>query len=55
MQTLTFPAPIMLPAGEIVATNVPFEEYMARYALTFHEWVGESSSRCRQHPGSTMP
>jgi Uma2 family endonuclease len=39
METLTFAAPALLPAGEIVATGVSFEDYMARYALTFHEWV----------------
>jgi Uma2 family endonuclease len=39
METLTFVAPALLPAGEIVATDVSFEDYMARYALTFHEWV----------------
>jgi Uma2 family endonuclease len=39
MSTLTFPAPATLPAGEIVATDVPAETYLERYAETFHEWV----------------
>ncbi len=37
--TLTFAAPATLPAGEIVATGVPEDEYLARYAAEFHEWV----------------
>ncbi|MCD4685679.1 MAG: Uma2 family endonuclease [Anaerolineae bacterium] len=37
--TLTIPAPATLPAGQIVATGVSAEEYLARYAEEFHEWV----------------
>jgi Uma2 family endonuclease len=37
--TLTFPAPAILPAGEIVATDVSAETYMTQYAGDFHEWV----------------
>ena len=37
--TLTLPVPATLPAGEIVAIEVTEEEYLARYAEHFHEWV----------------
>lgn len=37
--TLTFPAPATLPAGQIVASGVSVDEYMAQYAATHHEWV----------------
>lgn len=37
--TLTFAAPATLPAGEIVATDIAAEEYLAQYAGEFHEWV----------------
>jgi Uma2 family endonuclease len=33
--------PATFPAGEIVATDVPAETYLARYAEEFHEWVRE--------------
>jgi Uma2 family endonuclease len=39
MTTLTFPAPAVVPAGEIVATNVSEKEYLAQYAEHFCEWV----------------
>jgi Uma2 family endonuclease len=39
MATLTITAPVILPAGEIVAVNVSADEYMAQYAETFHEWA----------------
>ena len=38
MTAVTSP-PITLPAGEVVAARVSFEDYMAQYAETFHEWV----------------
>ncbi len=37
--TLTFPAPATLPSGQIVATDITAEAYLARYAGEFHEWV----------------
>lgn len=37
--SLTIPASTTLPSGEIVAVNVPPDEYLARYAETRHEWV----------------
>jgi Uma2 family endonuclease len=37
--TLTLPVPATLPTGEIVAIEVTEEEYLARYAEHFHEWV----------------
>jgi Uma2 family endonuclease len=39
MATLTIPAPVVLPAGEIVAVDVSAEAYLALYAETHHEWV----------------
>lgn len=36
---LTFSAPATLPAGQIVATDVAAEDYLAQYAGDFHEWV----------------
>jgi Uma2 family endonuclease len=39
MAVLTIPAPATLPAGEIIATNITAEDYLAEYAETFHEWV----------------
>ncbi len=39
MTTLTVPVPATLAAGEIVATEVSAEDYLAQYAETFHEWV----------------
>jgi Uma2 family endonuclease len=39
MTTLTIPVPATLAAGEIVATGVSADDYLARYAETFHEWV----------------
>ena len=39
MATLTIAAPVVLPAGEIIAVNVSADEYMTRYAETFHEWA----------------
>jgi Uma2 family endonuclease len=39
MVVLTIAAPATLPAGEIVAANMPAEEYLERYAATHHEWV----------------
>ncbi|MCD4684625.1 MAG: Uma2 family endonuclease [Anaerolineae bacterium] len=37
--TLTIPARTILPSGEIVATDVSAQEYLARYAADYHEWV----------------
>ncbi|MBN2305390.1 MAG: Uma2 family endonuclease [Anaerolineae bacterium] len=37
--TLTIRAGETLPSGPIVAVDVPAEEYMARYAEDFHEWL----------------
>jgi Uma2 family endonuclease len=39
MATLTKSALATLPAGEIVATGVPAEDYLALYAETHHEWA----------------
>jgi Uma2 family endonuclease len=39
MSTLTLPTPATLPAGEIIAAGVSREEYLARYAGEFCEWV----------------
>ena len=39
MATLTIPTPATLPAGEVIATSVTFDDYMAHYAADFHEWV----------------
>jgi Uma2 family endonuclease len=39
MATLTLPVPATLPAGQIIATGVSAEDYLAQYAATFHEWV----------------
>lgn len=39
MTTLTLPVPTTLVAGEIVATGVSAEDYLAQYAGTFHEWA----------------
>lgn len=36
---MTLPTPATLPAGEIVATDVTADDYLAQYADTFHEWV----------------
>ena len=38
MSTLTLPTPATLPAG-IIAAGVSREEYLARYAGEFCEWV----------------
>jgi Uma2 family endonuclease len=37
--TAVISMPVTLPAGEVVATGVSLEDYMAHYAETFHEWV----------------
>jgi Uma2 family endonuclease len=37
--TAVLSMPVTLPAGEVVATGVSLEDYMAHYAETFHEWV----------------
>jgi Uma2 family endonuclease len=39
MATVTVSASPLIPAEEIVATGVSAEDYLARYAETFHEWV----------------
>ena len=39
MATLTLPVPATLAAGEIVATGVSADDFLAQYAETFHEWV----------------
>lgn len=39
MVTFAIAAPATLPAGEIIATGVSADDYMAQYAETFHEWV----------------
>jgi Uma2 family endonuclease len=39
MAVQTLVPPLALPAGEIVATGVSAEDYMAQYAQHHHEWV----------------
>jgi Uma2 family endonuclease len=39
MATLTIPAPVILPAGELIAVDVSADEYLRLYAETFHEWA----------------
>lgn len=39
MGTLTITAPAVLPAGQIVATGLSADDYMAQYADSFHEWA----------------
>lgn len=39
MVDITLSLPRIMPSGEIVALDVAWEDYMARYAETRHEWV----------------
>lgn len=39
MTVLALPVKSTLPSGEIVALDVSAEEYMEKYAASYHEWV----------------